>query len=413
MINSEAKISVVIPVYNSIDYLEECLESVLNQTYPCFDVILVDDGSNDGSERICDKYAQKDMRIRVIHQPNRGQCYARKVGLLETNTEYVYYVDSDDWLDSDMVETFMRILQEYEVSMISTGIKREYGGGRFIEDPLFLTPGFYDKAKKEQLIVPSIINTDKFYEWGQMLTMWHFLTSRQLLLENLLKIDDGIRIGEDTACMYPCLIDASSVYVCDNIYYHYRQRKDSQKSKGGLKDYSLFAHIHRRLMEKVSGQKNEELLIKQIKYTTWFNILFAVPETVLFRNGCFPFRDFAFSSKIVVYGAGTFGMKVIEALVKDERPDIVSWVDRNYQKYQSEGYLVVAPEVLYEESYDYVIVAVIRADIREGIVRELLNNNVPSEKIVDIDVRKIDGMSLPRIFTEKQECDKGMYDFIN
>ena len=103
-------ISIIIPVYQVKLYLRECLESVRSQTYKNLEIILVDDGSDDGSEIICDEYAGKDSRFHVIHQSNRGTAYARKVGVRHSTGEYIGFIDGDDWVSIDIyknVDTYI------------------------------------------------------------------------------------------------------------------------------------------------------------------------------------------------------------------------------------------------------------------------------------------------------------------
>ncbi len=97
-------ISVIVPVYNCEQYLEECIDSIIGQTYKNLEVILVDDGSTDLSGEICDRYAKKDCRIKVIHQKNSGAQAARSTGIENANDKYMGFVDSNDWVDENMFE---------------------------------------------------------------------------------------------------------------------------------------------------------------------------------------------------------------------------------------------------------------------------------------------------------------------
>jgi len=110
-------ISVIIPVYNVEPYLKKCLDSVVTQTYKEIEIILVDDGSTDGSGPICDEYAAQDKRIRVIHKRNGGLSDARNVGLDRCSGRYVTFIDSDDYVASDYVERLYRILVEYNADI--------------------------------------------------------------------------------------------------------------------------------------------------------------------------------------------------------------------------------------------------------------------------------------------------------
>lgn len=99
-------IGVIVPVYNTKKYLEQCIESILNQNCDALQVVLVDDGSDDGSEKICDDFAIKDSRIKVIHQVNKGKLEARYIGAYSLETDYITFVDSDDWIADDTYSIF-------------------------------------------------------------------------------------------------------------------------------------------------------------------------------------------------------------------------------------------------------------------------------------------------------------------
>lgn len=105
------KLSIIVPVYQAGKYLEKCIKSILDQTFTDFELILVDDGSNDGSEKICDDYAKKDARIKVIHQKNQGVSSARNAGMNCAEGDYIAFVDADDWIETDMFEQCMDAME--------------------------------------------------------------------------------------------------------------------------------------------------------------------------------------------------------------------------------------------------------------------------------------------------------------
>lgn len=109
------ELSVVVPVYNVDKYLNECVESILNQTFKELEVILVDDGSTDESGKICDYYALKDKRVRVVHQDNKGPSYARYIGVSAAEGRYVTFVDADDWLEEYAYEKVYKNIDDSEV----------------------------------------------------------------------------------------------------------------------------------------------------------------------------------------------------------------------------------------------------------------------------------------------------------
>ena len=120
--NEEKLLSVIVPVYKVEPYLHRCIDSIRNQTYKNLQIILVDDGSPDNCGKICDEYAEMDARIIVVHQKNRGLSGARNTGLQHAKGEYVAFVDSDDWIGSDMYRTLVGVMEAYNLDMARCGI---------------------------------------------------------------------------------------------------------------------------------------------------------------------------------------------------------------------------------------------------------------------------------------------------
>ena len=128
---SMGKISVIIPIYNAENYLNRCLESIIQQTYKDLEVILIDDGSKDNSGKICDEYKNKDNRLIVIHKKNGGVCSARNVGLSIATGDYVCFMDADDFIDLDMYKRLINIIAKEEVDIVICGFANEILAGVF------------------------------------------------------------------------------------------------------------------------------------------------------------------------------------------------------------------------------------------------------------------------------------------
>lgn len=126
------KVSVIVPIYNVEKYLDECIVSLLNQTLEDIEIILVDDESPDNCPKMCDEYANKDKRVKVIHKKNGGLGFARNSGLDVATGEYVAFIDSDDFIDLDMIEHLYNVATEYNADEVRCGIKF-YVGGKFTE----------------------------------------------------------------------------------------------------------------------------------------------------------------------------------------------------------------------------------------------------------------------------------------
>ena len=124
MKKEEAMISVIIPVYNVYAYLIECIDSVINQTYMNLEIIMIDDGSNDGSSELCDKIAFKDDRIMVIHKENGGLSDARNVGISKANGEFLFFLDSDDILDKNAIKCMVDFCDDNDVDIVIGQLQR-------------------------------------------------------------------------------------------------------------------------------------------------------------------------------------------------------------------------------------------------------------------------------------------------
>ena len=149
-------ISVIVPIYKVENYLAACVDSILNSTYQDIEVILIDDGSPDGSGAICDRYAEKDSRVRVIHQPNQGVSAARNAGLEAAKGEYIAFADSDDVIHPQMLETLMKLIKsgEYDFSMVHGVMVQDKGiGYNYVAD-----------AKPIDLSLPTVIFREDYIQ---------------------------------------------------------------------------------------------------------------------------------------------------------------------------------------------------------------------------------------------------------
>lgn len=402
-------ISIIVPVFNTMKYLKTCLDSIVGQSYSDFEIVLVDDGSTDGSGRLCDVYAKTDDRIKVIHQENGGVVKARKTGLRESSGRYIYYVDSDDWIDDNVVESFNRIVLGHKADMVMIGNKREYESGKSLISFLPFESGLYDQAWIKNVMLEKMMRTDRFYENAHRVAFWNYLIDRNLLEKNQTGIDDKIRIWDDAVVTYPCLLDAEKIYIEKDIYYHYRQRSNSLKRTKSDDEYERFQLVYKSLVSRFAREIQKEMLLKQAKYLLLYSILFSFPEKMEISDGIFPYCDFPKGSRVIIYGAGVFGEKVVELLEKNKYAEIVAWVDKNFRMYQEKGLKVVAAEEIHRLEYDYIILGVLVAGIRDNIRMSLEEEyGVPIEKMIDIDLKKIDAAPLPEEFQViLKECQYG------
>lgn len=250
-------ISVIVPVYNVEELLPRCIESILNQTKKELEIILVDDGSSDGSGALCEKYAKTDGRIRVIHKENGGLTSAWKAGAAVASGDYLGFVDSDDWIERDMYERLWQSVTEYDSDLAVCGLVFDYEN-RDMENRKEISAfdrEFYDRKALEALF-PVLINDGSFF--GRMLQPARVtkLYRRSLVEDNLSLCKDEVTVGEDMQLTLPVLLDAKSMSVVKEFYpYHYWF---NQKSMTGKYDphYLEKIRVMERRLKEISREKN-------------------------------------------------------------------------------------------------------------------------------------------------------------
>lgn len=255
------KISLIVPVYNTESYLKRCVDSLLHQTYQNLEMILVDDGSADQSGSVCDDYAKKDERVKALHKENGGLVSAWKCGVRESTGEYLCFVDSDDWVDVQMVGEMADCLTGSGKEIISSDyvIERQDGSSTKVYQELL--PGEYTKGMLTKQVLGVLLGQEKR---PVCLSRCMKLISRELILSNMEYSDPAIRMGEDVTIMLPALIDCERLVIMDHkIYYHYFYTKDSMVHNY---DSGLYRNIQRLrevidriLKDKFSGSMRTKM----------------------------------------------------------------------------------------------------------------------------------------------------------
>ena len=212
----ETLLSVIIPVYNVEEYLTKCVDSILDQTYQNLEVILVNDGSRDNSGSICDLLAQKDSRVRVIHKENGGLSSARNAGMDAAAGEYITFVDSDDWLETDAYEHLMGLLEKYRVKLVCGGNYDVDGGTG--KKTLGLTP-----AKEEVITTEEMVA--RMFRWQGCDSSACDKIYHRTLLEGF-RYPEG-KVCEDVAVTYKIVLSTDRVAMSDKPFYNYYHRPGS------------------------------------------------------------------------------------------------------------------------------------------------------------------------------------------
>jgi len=260
------KISVIVPIYRIEKYLSKCIDSILCQSFKDFELLLVDDGSPDNCPQICEDYAKKDTRIKVIHKKNEGLLSARKEGLKQAKGTYISYVDGDDWVDNYYLDTLYKLAETNSADLVTTGHFREFNGK--IETIKPKLAGIYNQEEIKNTIIPNAIYTGEFCEHGMSTYVWNKLFKKELLTQILFNIPNEIVMGEDAAITYSYLSISKKLVISKIPLYYYRQRHDSiVKSIENPKiEYYRLGLLMNFLQSKLSLVLDQKILNKQIKH---------------------------------------------------------------------------------------------------------------------------------------------------
>lgn len=282
--DKRALISVIVPVYNVQEYLKECVDSILGQTYGALEVILVDDGSEDDSGSMCDAYALADSRVKVIHKENGGLMAAWMDGVFESGGEYLAFVDGDDWIEPEMIEQLVAQTTGSPGEIICSNYLIEKGE-QTIPMIQSMKPGVYQQQEIADRLFPHLL--------GEEVRRIHSsrcmkLISRELITENLRFCNPHLTMGEDMNIILPALLDARRIVVMEKgLYYHYRFVDSSMVHRYNPR---LFEQIHLLYLtlQKILETKNtEEYLLQELKKEYIF-LLFLVIKNELrgHKAGC-------------------------------------------------------------------------------------------------------------------------------
>ena len=268
------KFSIIIPVYNVEKYLNQCVDSVLNQSFSDFEIILVDDGSPDNCPQICDEYAEKDNRVKVIHKENGGVSAARNSGIEISSGEFIWFVDSDDYI---MENALTKISDRLSESTDIFGFNRLpllYYDNK-IKDISNLEFSF-DKEQLKELINYSHSNNILPYPW-------RYVYKASLIKDNEMRFDEKMRYGEDSVFNTEAFLRAENVEFIGERLYFYRQRDDAVSkiiSKSfdfrAVEQMTLGINLREEIYNKLCEEPNDafyEDMSKFILTTVFFIIL--------------------------------------------------------------------------------------------------------------------------------------------
>lgn len=380
----ETLISVIVPVYNVEDYLEDCLNSIVRQSYANLEILVVDDGSSDASSEICDRFAGADERIRVWHQQNKGVAAARREAVLRASGDYICFVDSDDKMDAGMVEFLARNIGYCDV--ITCGCYCERADATFFEQTDCLEEGIYDDADSLQYLISNMLIYKERFEYGILPYLVNKMFRAALLKEVAKGICSGLSYAEDGELLFQYLLRCRAVCVTHTCLYAYRFREDSALHMENEKYMSDLNGIYLALKTAFEKHPQKAALLHQL-YLFVLARIYAIPSYMKFPEDAyltgyvFPFPDLEPGSRIVLYGAGNIGLRYYRQIFRQKELHMVLWTDKQWERYRM-SIPVSGPEELASHEYDYIIIAVKKKELADEIRRELTGMGIAAKKIL-------------------------------
>ncbi len=389
------QLSVIIPVYNTQDYLSCCLDSVLEQRIKDMEIICVDDGSTDGSGKVLDQYAALDSRIKVIHQDNKGLVRARKSGIQIAKGEYSAYVDSDDWIEPDMYETLCSVAEQYHVDLVSCGYILEKGMRTEFCD------GFPEGLYRDEEL--GILQEQVFFREdsgkpGIRPCLWNKLFRTSILKKVQMSIPDEVSNGEDRICTVAYMLEAESVYIMERAFYHYVFHQNSMSRREDAHYLDKLGRVYRSLRSLYQHPKFSERMRLQCELYIVSRMLeglnaymgFSVPDLMWLNPKWM--ESIPEKASIVLYGAGRLGKACYRQIVSDYKKGLrlLAWVDRNYMNLTGYPRDIDSPEFIRNAEYDFVLIALVERQHAQEAQKQLVKEyGVDEEKIIWVEQKDI------------------------
>lgn len=388
MADNYLKVSVIVPVYNTAEYLPQCLESVMNQTLKEIEIICVNDGSTDDSPQILAGYALKDERIKIIHKENCGLVAARKTGVLAAQGRYVAFVDSDDWIETDMYEQLFQIAEYHQVDMVTCGFFLEGNYTTIHKDTV--PQGIYEGQGMKELRNQAIYNLEE-HSSGLKASLCYKLFQKELIQGVQCKIPDEITMAEDKMCLLTALLKCRSVYVYHKSFYHYRIRANSMVNTGSeeylLKVYAVYKYLKELYQDRLftpNMRKQSEIYIMELLYKGVNTLLGFENKNLLWIDPYWLDRIPA-DSKVILYGAGELGRKYRKQLQSRADLHYITCVDFSYERLNSEEFRVESPQTVDDYDYDYIVITIKNSQKAQEVKDSLKKLEVAEERILWFD----------------------------
>jgi glycosyltransferase involved in cell wall biosynthesis len=273
-------ISVIVPIYRVEKYLHRCIDSILAQTFTDFELLLIDDGSPDNCGKICDEYANKDKRIKVFHKENGGVCSARNLGLDKACGEWVMFIDSDDWINSNLFFECSKYISNNDIIRFSA---------YFVTDSCDIN--------KNAVIINECDTRDDYLKLviskQKIIALWACIYKRNIFIENNIRFDESLKIGEDWLVLVQAILHSQNVKSLNLPLYYYNlintsSCSNSSKDISKILDIARAYHQIENYVIKHKYQTNELMVGKMMSisliYRNLINLKIPISKIIEFQQ---------------------------------------------------------------------------------------------------------------------------------
>lgn len=354
-------VSIIVSAYNIHKYIDKCLNSIYDQNYKNIEVIIVDDGSTDGTGEVCDYYTDLDKRFRVIHQTNQGRVLARTRGIQEAVGDYIGIVDGDDWIEPELYEYLMDMALRYNSDMVTSGFIRDKNGSRSIaERPL---------EEKEcslpetlEYVLGSMLFDEDVPRLGMMRSMGTKIYKAQIIKSIIGKVPYQLKIGEDCLTNILYILESKSIYIGKQAYYHYRIHNESTMQRP-CQDYLAQINILFIELKNIFCKLQiDDVLLKQLDRMIVHMTIDGLNSKIGLSNETY-IPEYIFDvdgleqKRIILYGAGAVGRDYYLQIQRHKSIQLVLWVDQGYERLKEENLNLSDVSMIINSKFDKILIA--------------------------------------------------------
>lgn len=394
------RVSIIIPIYNKAEYLDCCLKSIKEQSYSNIEVIMVDDGSSDGSGDICEGYADSDDRFVYVKNEHSGVTRTRFKGVSLATGENILFCDADDWIDKDYVSELVNEIGDcdaitggyivFDPSVNIPGSLMDRGQNKCRYEPIGIAAGIYEK-EKYKLFLCAVFDHSESSPYTIPGYMWGSMWKKELVNKVFAEWGDeefSIPLCEDLLFSHCYYLHASKVRIIPFTGYYYRLDGNDEHDKDTTRWIKSTIKVFEYLRNKMAESENEKEWMHDLNKEfvffmgTWLSNF--IYENKLFEGpiGYWPYFGRLYNKRVVLYGAGKVGKMFRRYILRDGEARLVAWVDKNFEEYRREQKQVDDISKIKDVSFDYILIGVGEKEMADEIKRELLQFGVDEDKIL-------------------------------